>query len=88
MEWRAKRKKRRPLYTKYSLYTLSSNDKFSHDKATAELGYKPRDLRQTIADTVTWLREHQPTLGKKKAKKGHSRRRHTSGTAPLGSQSV
>lgn len=88
MEWRAKRKKRRPLYTKYSLYTLSSNDKFSHDKATAELGYKPRDLRQTIADTVTWLKEHRPTLGNKKTKKRRGHKRHTSGTAPLGSQSV
>ena len=52
----AKWKKRRPLYTKYSLYTLQSNDKFSHDKATSELGYRPRDLYQTIRDTVTWLR--------------------------------
>lgn len=52
----AKLKKRRPLYTKYSLYTLQSNDKFSHDKATSELGYRPRDLYQTIRDTVTWLR--------------------------------
>ncbi len=52
----AKLRKERPLYTKYSLYTLSSNDKFSHDKATSELGYRPRDLYQTIADTVAWLR--------------------------------
>ena len=52
----AKWKKRRPLYTKYSLYTLQSNDKFSHDKATSELGYRPRDLYQTVRDTVAWLR--------------------------------
>lgn len=52
----AKLKKRRPLYTKYSLYTLQSNDKFSHDKATSELGYRPRDLYQTVRDTVAWLR--------------------------------
>lgn len=49
-------RKTRPLYTRYSLYTLSSNDKFSHDKATIDLGYRPRDLRQTIADTVSWVR--------------------------------
>lgn len=55
IEWYAKYKKKRPLYTKYSLYTLTSNDKFSHDKATRELGYNPRDLYQTICDTVTWI---------------------------------
>lgn len=52
----AKRRRQRPLYTKYSLYTLNSNDKFSHDKATTELGYHPRDLYQTIQDTVRWVR--------------------------------
>lgn len=54
--WVAKRRRQRPLYTRYSLYTLHSNDKFDHDKATAELNYRPRDLRQTIRDTVSWLR--------------------------------
>ena len=52
----ARRTKRRPLFTKYSLYTLLSNDKFSHDKATAELGYRPRDLLQTLRDTIAWSR--------------------------------
>lgn len=52
----AKRKNERPLYTAYSLYTLKSNDKFSHDKATRELGYYPRDLFETIKDTVQWYR--------------------------------
>lgn len=56
MGWAARMHGRRPLYTRYSLYTLASNDRFSHDKATSELGYRPRDLRQTIADTVAWLR--------------------------------
>ena len=50
----ARRTKRRPLFTRYSLYTLLSNDKFSHDKATAELGYRPRDLMQTLRDTISW----------------------------------
>lgn len=52
----SKRRKERPLYTKYSLYTLTSNDRFSHDKATQDLGYRPRDLYQTIRDTVFWLK--------------------------------
>lgn len=51
----AKRKKERPLYTAYSLDTLSSGARFSHERATRELGYFPRDLVQTVADTVAWL---------------------------------
>ena len=46
-----------PLYTAYSIYTLGSNALFSHAKATAQLGYAPRDLRQTIEDTVDWLKK-------------------------------
>lgn len=61
MQLYAKIKKQRPLYTKYSLYTLRSNDRFSHDKATRELGYMPRDLRETIRDTVLWYRSLKPT---------------------------
>lgn len=54
MERYAKRRKERPLYTAYSLYVLESNDRFSHDKATGELGYCPRDLRETVRDTIRW----------------------------------
>ena len=66
--WLAKLKKERPLYTKYSLYTLNSNDKFSHDKATQELGYRPRDLYQTIADTIQWIGPRKKNKKKKKQK--------------------
>lgn len=51
----ARRKKKRPLYTRYSLHTLNTNDRFSHDKATRELQYFPRDLHHTIHDTVAWM---------------------------------
>ncbi len=54
-EWIAKVTHTRPLYTRYSLYTISSNGHFTHDKATAELGYHPRDMQATIADTIGWL---------------------------------
>lgn len=66
LQWLARRQKKRPLYTSYSLYTLRSNDKFSHDKATAELGYRPRDLVQTLRDTAAWLR------GKNSSAKGEA----------------
>lgn len=69
MGWMAKRKKERPLYTKYSLYTLKSNDKFSHDKATEELNYRPRDLFQTIADTIEWLHPEKKRRKKRSAKR-------------------
>lgn len=51
----ARRKGKRPLFTGYALHTLSSNCRFSHNKASVELGYHPRDLRQTIEDTALWL---------------------------------
>lgn len=53
----AKLRHERPLYTRYSLHALGSNSKFSHDKATMELGYHPRDLFQTVKDTVAWLKQ-------------------------------
>ena len=48
---------RPPLFTAYSLYTLRSNALFSHEKASAELGFAPRDFRETLTDTVRWLQE-------------------------------
>ena len=54
----ARMRGRRPLYTAYSLQALASSDRFSHDKATRELGYRPRDLRLTVRDTVRWLQSH------------------------------
>ncbi len=49
--------KQPPLYTRYSLYALTSNSNFSNKKARRELDYKNRELRETIKDTVTWLKE-------------------------------
>lgn len=48
--------KRRPLYTRYSLYALASNGLFSNAKATKALGYKPRSIHKTIKDMVSWLK--------------------------------
>ena len=47
---------KKPLYTRYSLYTLTSNGRFSHDKATKELNYRPRELKSTLRDTLRWLK--------------------------------
>jgi len=48
-----------PLYTSYSLYVLGCNANFSHEKATRELGYSPRDIRETLVDTVEWLMKNK-----------------------------
>lgn len=54
-EWMGKVKKTRPLFTRYSLRTLGTNRRFSHDKATMELGYSPRDMMDTVRDTIRYL---------------------------------
>ncbi len=51
--------KQPPLYTRYSLFTLTSNSNFSNEKAKKELDYKNKDLKETIKDTVEWLKEHE-----------------------------
>lgn len=48
--------KQPPLFTRYSLYTLTSNANFSNEKAKRELGFRNRELSGTVADTVAWLR--------------------------------
>jgi dihydroflavonol-4-reductase len=50
---------RTPQFTSYSLRTISSNADISHEKAGRELGYRPRPLEQTIADTVAWWQGHE-----------------------------
>ncbi len=47
----------KPLFTPDSLYYLRSNSESRHDKATTELGYEPRPVRESIADTVKWLKD-------------------------------
>ncbi len=42
----------RPLFTRYSLYTLESNSLFSHEKATKELGYQPHDISIAIKKMI------------------------------------
>ncbi|MCK6540898.1 MAG: NAD-dependent epimerase/dehydratase family protein, partial [Anaerolineales bacterium] len=44
-----------PRFTLYSLEVLRSNSNISHAKATRELGYQPRSLYESIADTVRWF---------------------------------
>ena len=36
---------------------LCSNCNFSYEKAARELGYDPRPLKESLEDTVAWIRE-------------------------------
>lgn len=61
-EFFAKLREVAPLYTSYSLRTLLMPSDFSHQRATTELGYRPRPMAETLSDTIGWLRR-SPALG-------------------------
>ncbi|MGI6257261.1 MAG: SDR family NAD(P)-dependent oxidoreductase [Anaerovoracaceae bacterium] len=50
--------RRPPLFTGYSLYTLTSNSNFSHEKANRALGYTTRSMSETLRDTISFLKQH------------------------------
>jgi dihydroflavonol-4-reductase len=45
----------KPRFTSYSLATITANSNISHSKAHLELGFSPRPLRESLADTVKWF---------------------------------
>lgn len=47
----------RALYTRESLHALAGNHQISHAKATRDLAYAPRPLRETVEDFFRWHRE-------------------------------
>jgi dihydroflavonol-4-reductase len=57
--WYYQRTKSKPRFTPYSLEVLQSNSNISHAKASRELGYHPRPLLETMADTVRWFFENR-----------------------------
>lgn len=59
MPWYYLRTKAKPRFTPYSLEVLQSNCDISHAKAARELGYQPRPVLETIADTVRWIFENR-----------------------------
>jgi len=46
-----------PLFTRESMRVLRESRPVSHEKATRELGYTPRPLRDTIEDSLAWFRQ-------------------------------
>ena len=57
IEKAALRGNKRPLFTKYALETLDSNDNFSYAKASRELGFHPRSIFDSLKGTVAWLEQ-------------------------------
>ena len=55
--WYYQRTKAKPRFTPYSLEVLQSNSDISHKKAEHELGFRPRPIFESIADTVRWFLE-------------------------------
>lgn len=46
-----------PLITKAMLYPLKHGGHVSHARAARDLGYAPRPLKETVADTLAWFDE-------------------------------
>ena len=65
-EWYYTIKKRKPLFTPVSLYTLTSNHNFSNEKATKELNLSCRPAEESIKDSIAWFMENKTELFKKK----------------------
>lgn len=58
MPWYYRLTRTRPLFTPYSIETVLGNSAISHAKACSELGYQPRPLCETVADTMGWFQQH------------------------------
>lgn len=52
----------RPLFTRYALYTLKSNALFSHKKATQELGYTPKSMKECVKDMINYYKRGKVPL--------------------------
>lgn len=48
----------KPMFTVYAIKVLQSNCEISSEKARKELGYTSRSMRESIADGLSWLKEH------------------------------
>lgn len=51
----SKMRKVTPKFTPQALKTLQSHRYISHDKATRELGHRPRSIENTIRDSLDWF---------------------------------
>ena len=47
----------KPYFTRYTVEVLCSNSYISHEKATKQLGYNPRPVKDSIRDSLAWIKE-------------------------------
>ncbi len=57
--WYYKITRTKPRFTPYSVETVADSTPVSREKARLQLGYNPRSLAVTIADTVEWWKNHR-----------------------------
>ncbi|MDO5668632.1 MAG: NAD-dependent epimerase/dehydratase family protein [Corynebacterium sp.] len=60
-EWIGKVFGRPPLFTRYSLYTLGSGNRFDSTRARRELLFRPRPVRESLTDMVADLQDQTRT---------------------------
>ena len=53
------------IFTRYAVRKLCSNCNFSYEKAQRELGYNPRPLEQSLAETLQWIAENEAAQAEK-----------------------
>lgn len=58
------RRKRKLFFTPYAVAVLHSNALFSRKAAVQDLGYMPRSLAETLADTVAWPKRKSITVSR------------------------
>ncbi|HZK39685.1 MAG TPA: NAD-dependent epimerase/dehydratase family protein [Clostridia bacterium] len=57
-----------PIFTRISIDVINRNSNFSYEKATKDFGYNPMGAKQSIKDTVAWIKatEDRPRKNKKR----------------------
>ncbi|NLL91108.1 MAG: NAD-dependent epimerase/dehydratase family protein [Ruminococcaceae bacterium] len=50
---------KKPFVTEYSARTINVNDNFSHEKASRELGFWPRDIVKTLRDALIFMKKKE-----------------------------
>ena len=46
-----------PLFTGFAISCLTQNSRYTYQKAKKELGYKARNINETLKDTIKWMNE-------------------------------
>jgi len=52
-------RKKKPIFSSYSLYTLNVNSNFDNTKAKNELNFNPRPVKLSLGDMVDWFIENK-----------------------------